>query len=126
MPAVFAFACSVSGVPEWGESIYNRATRGQAKADYWRHVTDAWPDVPFLKIRARKVGAPVSSEQFIRNAVYRGMPDARCGDQVKVGDCNGVIVGHNSSANFDILFSDGKWAGMTLNVHPSSVSIVRE
>lgn len=121
---VFSFACRTSWAPEWGETIYNRASAGQAKVDHFRHVRDAWPDTKFTDIRARKIGAPHSSERFIANARYRGMPDVRCGQRVKVGDSLGVIVGHNSSANFDVLFDSGRYAGMTLNVHPSEVVLI--
>lgn len=120
---VFSFACRTSWAPEWGETIYNRATSGQAKADHFRHVRDAWPDTKFTDIRVRKVGEPHSSERFIANAKYRGMPDVRCGQPVKVGDSHGTIVGHNSSANFDVLFHDGKYKGLTLNVHPMEVEL---
>jgi hypothetical protein len=36
-----------------------------------------------------------------------------------------VIVGHNSSANFDVLFDDDspRYAGNTLNVHPSEIKL---
>lgn len=51
----------------------------------------------------------------------RGVPDARCGQRVLVGKSRGVIIGHNSSLNFDVLFDDDdpKFAGLTLNVHPA-------
>ena len=123
MADVFAFACSVAGVPRWGETICNRATAGQAKADHWRHVSDAWDGVKYTDIRVRKVGAPQSSDQFIRNARYRGLPSLRCGQAVRVNGSAGTVVGHNSSANFDVLFHDGKYKGMTLNVHPSELEI---
>lgn len=122
--AVFAFACSVAGT-DWGEEIINARSRGRAKREYHLGVTDAWPDVPFTAIRARKLGAPRTSPDFIRNAQYRGLPDVRCGQRVKVGDARGVIVGHNSSANFDVLFDDDspRYAGQTLNCHPNEVTL---
>lgn len=74
----------------------------------------------------RKIGNPVSSEQFLRNAKYRGMPDLRCGHRVKVGPGIGTIVGHNSSANFNVLFDTDspKYAGLKLNVHPSEIVLL--
>ncbi len=39
---------------------------------------------------------------------------------VLVGDFMGVIVGHNSSANLDILAINGKYEGQVLNCHPHS------
>lgn len=120
---VFAFEVSVTGT-DW-KQIVNARTRGKAKAEYHRQVLDAWPDVPFTKMRCRKIGPPHSSERFLHNARYRGMPDVRCGQRVSVGDESGVIVGHNDSANFDVLFDAGSKYGETvLNVHPESLTIL--
>jgi hypothetical protein len=124
---VFSFACSVAGT-DWGEEIVNARTRGRAKREYHLSVIDAWPDVPFTAVRARKIGAPHTTADFIRNAQYRGLPNVRCGQRVKVGDARGVIVGHNSSANFDVLFDDDspRYAGQTLNCHPNEVTLDHE
>lgn len=124
MTHVFAFACRVAWAPEWGETIYNRATAGQAKYDHWLHVHEAWQDTKFTDIRVRKVGRPESTEQFIGNAEYRGLPDLRCGHRVKVGQSEGIVVGHNASANFEVLFDAGKYAGQTLSVHPSEMQVL--
>jgi len=121
--SIFAFECSVKDAP-WGPSIINSTTSGKAKCEYFRDVTDPWPDVRFIDIRVRKVGAAHTSEGFVRNVKYRGMPDVKCGQRVKVNGNSGWIVGHNSSANFDVLFDSGKWAGCTLNVHPSEITLV--
>jgi predicted short-subunit dehydrogenase-like oxidoreductase (DUF2520 family) len=44
---------------------------------------------------------------------------------VKVGESIGTIVGHNSSANFDVLFDyGGKYGGLTLSVHPSEMTVI--
>jgi hypothetical protein len=124
---VFAFACRVSWAPRFGETIYNRAKAGQAKYDHYLQVHDAWESVKYTDIRVRKVGAPVSSEQFLENAKYRGLPDLRCGQRVKVGDSFGTVVGHNSSANFDVLFDEGgRYGGQTLNVHPCGLTVLGE
>ena len=40
------------------------------------------------------------------------------------GEHEGLIAGHNSSANFDVLFTSGPWTGKTLNVHPSEVTVL--
>jgi hypothetical protein len=119
MDEVFAFGCRVVWAPEWGETIYNTVSAGRAKREHWLNVSEPWPDTKFTDIRVRKIGAPHTSEGFKHNAEYRGMPDVRCGDRVKVGDRTGTIVGHNSSANFDVLFDDGP----TVNVHPSEVKL---
>lgn len=122
---VFAFACRVSWAPEWGESIYNRQTAGQAKYEHYLSVHESWENTQFTDIRVRKVGAPHSSERFIENAKYRGMPGVRCGQRVNVrGVGLGTIVGHNSSANFDVLFDrDARHPGMTLNCHPMEIEL---
>lgn len=86
---------------------------------------DAWPDVPFTAMRARKIGAPVTSEAFARVARYRGLPHVRCGDRVRVGTDYGTIVGHNDSANFNVLFDAGsKYGAHVLNVHPHECVLV--
>lgn len=122
---VSAYACHVHGMFDGHETIYNATTRGQAKRLHHQAVSEPWPNVKYTDIRARKVGGPHTSEGFIRNAIYRGMPDARCGQIVQVGDERGVLVGHNSSANFDVLFNSGKYSGQVMNVHPSEIRIVR-
>lgn len=122
---VFAFEVWVKTVPEWRRTI-NARSAGKAKSDYLLDLQDAWPDYRFTDLAVRKIGGPHTSEQFIRNATYRGMPDVRCGQRVIVGKGRGVIVGHNSSANFDVLFDDDspEYPGLTLNVHPGSVALV--
>lgn len=125
MKPIFAFACRTSWAPEWGSTIYNSTSAGKAKVEHFRMVREAWPGTKYTEIRVRKVGGPHTSERFKHNAAYRGMPDVRCGQRVKVGEAFGSIVGHNSSANFDVLFDEGgKYGGMTLNVHPSEVALI--
>jgi hypothetical protein len=121
--ALFAFEVSVKGT-DWTQ-IVNARTPGKAKKVYHRQVTEAWPDVPFTAMRCRKIGRPHTSERFRQNARYRGMPDVECGQRVRVGKSRGVIVGHNESANFNVLFDDedARYPGLTLNVHPSEVEI---
>lgn len=126
MTDVFAFECrhAKDDCPRRG-TIYNATTRGKAINQFYHDVIDCWPDVKFTDLRARKIGPAHTSEQFIRNAIYRGMPDVRCGQRVKVGDVFGYIVGHNSSANFDVLFDEGgRYGGLTLNVHPADVELL--
>jgi hypothetical protein len=65
------------------------------------------------------VGSPYTSPEFIRNAKYRNIEFAYCGMVVMVSDMHGVIVGHNSSANLNVLFTDGKYKGQILNCHPN-------
>lgn len=125
MKPIFSFACRTSWAPQWGETIYNSTSAGKAKVEHFYQVRDAWPDTKYTEIRVRKVGGPRTSERFRHNAAYRGMPDVKCGQRVKVGEAFGSIVGHNASANFDVLFDEGgKYGGMTLNVHPSEIELV--
>jgi hypothetical protein len=84
-----------------------RATAGQAKSAHFRHVRDAWPDTKFTDILVRKDGGPKTSREFLRVAAARGVPHARCGMVVRVAAQWGVLVGHNDSANFDVLFTTG-------------------
>jgi hypothetical protein len=94
---MFAFACRVAWAPRCGETIYNHSSAGKAKLEHFYAVREAWPDTKFTDIRARKHGAPHTSDGFRHNTEYRGMPEVRCGDRVRVGDSEGAIVGHNSS-----------------------------
>lgn len=124
MNEVFAFEVSVANTQF--TQIVNARTAGKAKYQYWLKITDSWPEIPITAMRARKHGSPYTSFEFERNAKYRGMPDVICGQRVKVGGDEGVIVGHNSSANFDVLFDDNasKYAGQRLNVHPQEIELI--
>lgn len=124
MTPVFAFACRVSWALEWGETIYNRATAGQAKSDHFHQVRDAWDGTKFTDIPVRKIGRPASTAQFIHCAESRGLADLRCGHRVRVGDSEGTVVGHGASANFEVLFDAGKYAGQTLFVHPCELKVL--
>lgn len=119
--AIFSFECRVTG-DEHG-SIINERSAGRARYQYWLDVRDCCPDLRLIDIRVRKLGAPVSSNGFLRTAAYRGLPGLRCGDRVRVGAATGVIVANNSSANFDVLFDEGEHAGLRMNVHPAEMVI---
>lgn len=123
--AVFAFELSVAG-KDWSRVI-NAHTAGQAKQQYWRDVQESWPDLPYVAIRARKLGPARTSDEFKRTAAYRGKPDICCGQRVRVGDATGVIVGHNDNANFDVLFDADslRYAGLRLNCHPDGVEVLK-
>lgn len=120
---VFAFEVSVAG-EEWSR-VVNARSAGAAKSWYHRDISDAYPDLPFTLLRVRKVGKPHTCPEFIRNAQYRGMPGLRCGQRVIAEGGRGVVVGHNSSANLDVLFDDDspRYAGQRLNVHPAYVRL---
>src|SRR5690554_2548908 len=106
MAEMFAFECFPKQRPEWAKTI-NAATASKARYQYWLDVSDPWPDIKLIDIRSRKIGKPHSSDDFKRNAAYRGLPDVRCGDRVRVGDSEGVIVDHDASANFVVEFDSG-------------------
>lgn len=111
-----AFACRVRG---WDhETVLNRETAGQAKADYHREIASEI-GVPYTDVRVRRVGEAVTTTGLKRTAEYRAVPFVRANMRVKVGDHFGRIVGHNDSANFDVLFETGPHTGLTLNCHPN-------
>ena len=119
---VFAFEVWAVGNEDCKRTI-NTVSKGAAKYDYLLDVRDCWPDIKYTDLRARKIGAPHTSDQFIRNAIYRGMPDVRCGDRVTVEGRPGTIVGHNDSANFEVLFDKtSDWGSMVLNCHPGDIT----
>lgn len=105
-------------LPGYPWETINSLSPGQAKSEYYRSLD--MDGVPYTAIKVRVNGLPYTSDDFIRNAKYRKIEFAYCGMAVKVGEWNGVIVGHNSSANLDILAIDGKYAGQVVNCHPHS------
>lgn len=114
-----AFECWVAGSP--CRTVVNAPSLGKAKGHFQRDCLYDL-DVPYTSIRARRLSnSAATSPEFRRVAEYRGLPGVRCGDAVIVAGDRGVIVGHNSSANFDVLFESGRYAGMVLNVHPHSL-----
>ena len=125
MIKVFAFECYPADRPEWAKTI-NAATRGQAKAEYFRDLHDAWDSYKFTEVRCRKVGGARTDDQFCRTAQYRGLPGLRCGARVRVGDSLGTVVGSNDSANFDVLFDADapRNGGQRLNVPPKSMEVL--
>ena len=112
----------------WQRTI-NHASAGKARYEYLLDLRDAWPDATFADISVRKIGPAHTSEAFKRTAAYRGMPDVRCGQRVEIrspdGPALGVIVGHNESANFDVLFDeDTYFRGGIGNVHPMELRVL--
>lgn len=127
MTEVYAFHVFPKGFEDRYNTVINSHSRGTAKREYMLKLDGCWPDLKYTDLRAKKIGGPQTSAEFKRNAKYRGMPEVRCGDRVCVGAGRGVIVGHNSSANFDVLFDadSPKYAGLKLNVHPSELALER-
>lgn len=100
-------------------TILNAPTAGKAKAEYFRDIDCDW--LKYTDICCRKLGPVQNTNGFERIAEMRQVPFAKCGMKVSVGKSgNGVIVGSNSSANFDVYFTDGKYKGQILNCHPQS------
>ena len=108
-----SYNCSLDG-KNW--TSFNATSCGKAKTMFYLEI-----DLDFLytAIRCKINGRPYTSDEFIRNAKYRNIEFAYCGMYVDVNGRNGVIVGHNSSANIDVLFLDGKYKGQVLNCHPN-------
>lgn len=119
---VRAYACSVPILGDH-EEIVNGESASKVRYRYLLDVREAYQELTFKHIRVRLVGPPVTTERFLHNAKYRGIPGVRCGDRVTMrgGKEHGIVVGHNSSANLDILFEDGPHAGQVMNVHPAGV-----
>ena len=127
MRDVFAWECNARG-ENW-QRVINHVSAGKARYEYLLDLREAWPDATFADITVRKLGPAHTSDAFKRTAAYRGMPDLRCGQRVEVrspeGPALGVIVGHNGSANFDVLFDENTWfKGGVGNVHPSEISLI--
>lgn len=107
--------------------IVNAHNRGKAIAEYMSDVRDCWPDVKFTDFRARKLGAAHTSAAFERAAAYRGWHGVKCGQRVRLKDGGelGTIVGHNDSANFDVVFDEGTdLHGRVCNCHPNDLERV--
>lgn len=101
---------------DWG-TVINHITAEKAKSVYWRDAEDSFR---YLDIRARLHGLPHTSDQFKSMCEYRKIPFAYCGMKVTIGGEEGYIVGHNESANLNVLFLQGKYKGQTLSCHPHS------
>lgn len=113
---IFAFSLGVRGME--GRSTLNSISLGKAKAQFLRDIQDWWPATRFIDVVGHMAGPVHTSAAFLRTATYRGMPDLRCGHEVVVSGNHGYVVGHNYSAIFDVLFTQGPWQGCVLNCHP--------
>jgi hypothetical protein len=109
-----SYNCSIDN-EHW--STINAISKGSAKSKYFRKLDADW--IKYTQIKCKVNGYPYTSEEFIRCTKYRNIEFAYCGMKVNVSGWNGFIVGHNNSANLDILFIDGKYSGQTLNCHPN-------
>lgn len=107
------YECSLGG-DHW--EPYNATSPGQAKSMF---LMDLDSDYNYTDVRCRLYGPAHTSIEFIKNARYRNIEFAYCGMVVEVDGAKGLIIGHNDSANLDILFTEGKNKGQTLNCHPN-------
>lgn len=111
--------------PDWAREV-SGFTRGKALSEYFRSLRECWK-VEFVDLRAELVpGGPQTSNDFLRCASSRGLPNLRCGQRVRVGESLGTVVGHNESANFRVLFDleSPRYAGEVLSVHPDEMQIL--
>ena len=110
-----SWACRLAGSKH--ETTVLARSPGDAKARFYHHLDG---DFPYLDIRVRCDGPPMTTVQIRRNAEYRGVPFVRAGMPVEVDGQRGVIVGVNSSANWDVLFDqDSRWGNQVVNCHPT-------
>lgn len=125
MNEIFSFGVRLKGRDTYQETVINAKSASKAKYEFFLNISDCFSNLKFTDIRARKIGRPQSSRDFLRNAEYRGLPEIRCGCRVSVGENKGTVVGHNASANFDVCFdNDSKYKGATLSVHPSELKVL--
>lgn len=97
-----SYKCSIRGYDHWTQ--FNARSRGQAKMQMYRYLE---MDFDYVDIQCRVDGEVYTSDDFIRNAEYRNIPLVRCGTVIDVNGRRGIIIGHNSSANLDIMFDNG-------------------
>lgn len=99
--------------PDGGEIVMAR-TAGMAKSYFHEGISDLGIKFTDLRVRKCEVAEP---RGFRKCASYRGFPWVKVGQRVRVGGEWGTIVGHNSSANWNVLFDDSE---QVLNCHPRS------
>ncbi len=111
--AVKTWAVSCTQWPDH-ESIVAAPTAGAAKYRKWLDIKECWEDTPITSMRARRVREYVEPAGFRSCVDGRGIAFARIGMRVQLSDgTSGRIVGHNSSANLDVLVGR-----VVYNVHP--------
>lgn len=108
------------GEPPHTQTVYAHS-RGAAKADYWHQVREAWQDVPFTAIRARRARGSARDPNLDRVASYRGLPPLIPGvTRVRVFGRLATVIGANASANIDVIYDDGR----NVPVHPGDLEIL--
>ena len=118
------FECRVPGFicegVEYSKTVFAQ-TAGKARYRCLRDLHDAgWESIEFkhIHVRVTESLSMRTIEAFARTAGYRGVPFARIGMRVQVGNHQGIIVGNNDSANFQVFFTAGPHRGLDLNCHP--------
>jgi hypothetical protein len=114
-----AYEVGLRGQDHW--TTVHAATAGKAKYSFWMDVRDCL-EVKYIDVVSRVADSLfVQTDEFQRTAKYRGVPFARIGMKVMFvsDDSEGIIVDKNSSANFEVYFTSGQHAGLTLGVHPN-------
>jgi hypothetical protein len=94
-------------------STINALSPGHAKSIFLYDLD--LDGVAYTDLRCLSLGDVFTSDDFKRVAKYRDIPFAYCGMRVEVDGKPGVIIGHNSSANLDVLFEDKTIS----NCHPN-------
>ena len=125
-PPLLTFECFIPDAP-WQrgfephyETVY-AYTKGAAKADYWRSVREAWQDIPFTAVRARRSRSARRDPNLDRVAAYRGLPALAPGvTRVRVFGRLATVIGANASANIDVIYDDGR----KISVHPADLEIL--
>ena len=120
-----AYECRLD--PEWitSEGPFRKTVMaenaGKARYHCLLDLRDAGYRVRFQDIRVRSTSSLplVTLDAFAETARRRGVPFARIGMKVKVGEHSGIITGKNDSSNFDVLFTEGPHKGLALNCHPN-------
>lgn len=107
------YKCSLDG-EHW--MSFNATSSGKAKMQFFNYLEG---DYNYLYIKCKVGGKIYTSDEFKRNAKYRNIEFAYCGMVVEVDGKKGIIVGHNSSANLNVWFTEGKYKDQVMNCHPN-------
>lgn len=111
MRPVRAYGCRLRDSKH--ETIVHERSAGKAKYQFLFMLDMC--DVTFTDIRCRAIGPPVTTDRIHRIAVRRGVPFVVAGMRVQVCNDFGTIVDANDSANWQVLFDDGR----VMNCHPT-------
>ena len=121
LPKLRAFACSVKG-SDWGETIVHALSRSKARYCHWIDVIESWQNIRLIDVNVRLLGAPRNTPRFEHTKKSRGVL-FNIGDRVRVAQSEGFVVDSNDSANFEVQFVSGPYAGRLLSVHPSAIEM---